>query len=291
MPGSSCLLRRALLLFVAAACFAGSVSAGPLLYAIGPDSTGSGPGGFYSITTVGTATWLFDFSDPTLGFNGGLAFNPGDNLFYAIANDSLGNSSLVSFGGGGGGAFTTIGPLGQGFMSGLAYNSSDGYLYGVSSDLLGQSSLSRIDLSGSVALIGVLGTGFYGGLTFRPSDSLLYGFSGDPGGVQREFQSIDPTTAVATWLFELGDGSASFSGGVAFRPQDGLFYVISNDGSGSTLQTLTLAGTLTPISPIGGGFWNVGLAAATPIPEPSLWLPLAAALMAGLLVRMRARAR
>lgn len=121
---------------------------------------------------------------------------------------------------------------------------------------------------------------------------MLYGFSGDLLGVQREFQSIDPTTAGATWLFELGDGSASFSGGVAFSPQDALFYVISNDWSGaSTLQRFTLAGTLTPISPIGGGFWNVGLAVGTPIPEPSLWLPLAAALMAGVLVRMRLRAR
>jgi hypothetical protein len=290
MPGSSRLL-RAVFLLVFAACFARSVSAGPL-YAIGPDSTLSGPGGFYSISTSGVAAWLFDFANPTLGFNGGLAFNPGNNLFYAIANDSQGNSTLVSFGGGGGGAFTTIGPLGQGFISGLAYNSSDGYLYGISSDWLGQSSLSQISLSGVVSPVGAVGIGFYGGLTFRPSDGLLYGFSGDPGGVQREFQSIDPATAVATWQFELGDGSASFSGGVAWVSADGLFYVISNDGSGSTLQTLTPTGTLIPISGIGGGFWNVGLAAAAlPIPEPSLWLPLAAALMAGLLVRMRLRAR
>ncbi len=290
MPGSSRLLRCACLLFIADACFANSISP-ELLYAIGPDSILSEPRGFYSISTGGVATWLFDFGDPTLGFNGGLAFHPGSNLFYAIANDSLGASSLVSFSPWGGGAFTTIGPLGQGFISGLAYNSSDGYLYGISSDWLGNSSLSRIGLNGVVTPVGASGIGFYGGLTFRPSDGLLYGFSGDSYGVQREFQSIDPGTAVATWQFELGDGSASFSGGVAWVTADGLFYVISNDGSGSTLQTLTLAGTLTPIGGIGGGFWNVSLAAATPIPEPSLWLPLAAALMAGLLVRMRARAR
>lgn len=161
MPGSSLLLRSAFLLFITAACFAGSISS-ESLYAIGPDSTLSAPRGFYSISTGGAATWLFDFVDPTLGFNGGLAFHPGSSLFYAIANDSLGNSSLVSFSSGGGGAFTTIGGLGQGFISGLAYNSSDGYLYGISSDWLGQSSLSRIGLTGVVTPVGALGTGFYG---------------------------------------------------------------------------------------------------------------------------------
>ena len=184
----------------------------------------------------------------------------------------------------------TVGGLGTGFVSGLAYNSSDGYLYGISTDWLGDSSLSRISLGGAVTPVGALGVGFYGGLTFSTSDGLLYAFSGDTFGVQREFQSIDPATAVPTWLFELGDGSASFSGGVAWSAADSLFYVISNDWTGSTLQTLTPGGTLTPVGVIGGGFWNVGLADVTPIPEPSLWLPLAAALLAGGWVRLRRRA-
>lgn len=290
MRGST-ISRRVLLLFGVVACFGHLVFAGTL-YTIGPDSTMSWPTGFYSVSTGGTATWQFDLGDGSLGFNGGLAFNPFNNLFYAIANDSGGNSSLVSFSPWGGGAFTPIGGLGQGFVSGLAYSTSDGYLYGISTDWLGNSSLSRISLGGAVTPLGSLGSGFIGGrgLTFRPADGLLYGVSAGALGTPCLFQSIDPVALPPTQLFDFCSGSAWFDGGVAWSWADGLFYVISNDWSGSTLQTLTPAGTLTPVGVIGGGFWNVGLVDATPIPEPSLWLPLAAALMAGVWVRFRRRA-
>jgi hypothetical protein len=267
--------------------------AASLLYSIGPDSTGSTPSGFYSVTTGGTATWLFDLGDGTLGFNGGLAYRAGTNVFYAIANDSAGNSSLVSFSASGASTITTIASLGQGFLGGLAYNSANDSLYAISNDISGNSTLHQVGLTGTASAVGSLGSGFYGGLTFNPANGLLYGFSADAWGTQREFQEINPATAAAAWQFELGDGSVSFNGGLAYSPGTDLFYVISNDAWGSTLQTLALSGTLAAVSGIGGGFWNVALAgpldAGAPVPEPAMWLPLAGCLIAGRLIRLRPR--
>lgn len=274
------------LLLSSAAAFAG-----PTLYAIGPDSTQSGPFGFYSVSTTGPAAWQFDLGGGSLGINGGLAYDTANDLLYAVANDNLGNSSLVSFSATGGG-FTTIGGLGQGFVSGLAYNSADGFLYGISTDPFGQSALDRISLAGVITPVDTLGTGFYGGLTFNSADGLLYAFSGE-FGVQREFRSIDPATAATALLFTLGDGSASFNGGVAYNSQANLFYAISNDWSGgSTLQSFTLAGgagSLTPVTGIGSGFLNVGLVSAEPVPEPGTLLSMACSLAAILLSRFRSR--
>lgn len=264
------------------------------LYSIGIGASGA-PNNFTSITGTGVATPLFDLGDGSLAFNGGLAYHAGSDLFYGIANDWLGNSSLVSFSASGGGASTTIGALGQGFVSGLAYSSTEDRLYAISTSSSGSSVLNWIDFAGAVHEAGDLGTGFNGGLTFRVSDGLLYAFSGGAsGGVQREFKSIDPSSASVTDLFELGDGSFSFSGGVAYNPHDGLFYAVSNDWSGaSTLQSFTLdgPGSLNTISGIGGGYWNVGLAERpVAMPEPHSWETLALTLfMLGILLRLRPR--
>lgn len=263
--------------------------AGPLLYSVGPDSSGV-PRDFTSITGTGVATPLFKLGDGSLGFNGGLAFDPAANLFYGIANDSFGNSSLVSFSLGGGGAFTNIGSLGQGFFSGLAYDTTADQFFAIATDSTGQSSLNSVSSIGGVTPVGVLGTGFNGGLTFRPSDGLLYAFSADSSGVQRQFQAINPATAAAMLLFTAGDGSATFNGGVAYDAASDRFFVIANDSMGvSTLESFTLAGsgTLTPISGIGGGYGNVALALAPePVPEPSTWL-IIAPLVIGLVLRAR----
>lgn len=47
------------------------------------------------------------------------------HLFYGIANNWFGNSSLVSISESGGGAFTTLGVLRQGFNSGLPVRGSE----------------------------------------------------------------------------------------------------------------------------------------------------------------------
>jgi hypothetical protein len=261
-----------------------------ILYTVGPDSSFV-PRSFTSITEAGVASPLFDLGDGSLGITGGVAYRAATNQFYAIANDSVGNSSLVSFSLAGAGAYTMIGSLGQGYVSGLAYSSAEDRLYAISTDSLGQSNLNWLSFAGAVNSVGVLGTGFNGGLAFRPSDGLLYAISGDAVGVQRAVQSVNPGTAAATLMFQLGDGSAAFTGGLAFSSAD-LFYTISSDWMGnSTLQSFTLgggAGSLTPVAGIGGGFWNAGLADVTEVPEPSLWAPLVL-LLAGLSGWLRRR--
>ncbi|MBI4877169.1 MAG: hypothetical protein HY822_21250 [Acidobacteria bacterium] len=280
-------LALAVLFLAAAPSFADGVFTE--LYSIGPDSDlfFPVPRTFNSISTGGVTTPLFDLGDRSLGFTGGLAFNPDNNLFYAIANDSSGNSSLVSFSRSGGG-YVPIGSLGAGFFSGLAYNTLDHSLYGISSG----SELNRIGIGGAVTPLGSLGAGYFGGLTYRSADGLLYAFSADDWGTQRVFHSIAPDASAVTELFSLGDGTVSFNGGVAFNEQDGLFYAIANDGLGdSSLQRFTPAGALALVADMPDGFVNVGLAAVPAVPEPSSALPLAGCLIAWALVRFRPRAR
>jgi hypothetical protein len=45
------------------------------------------------ISLGGAVTPVMTLGDGSLGFNGGLVFNPGDGFFYAISNDSMGNST------------------------------------------------------------------------------------------------------------------------------------------------------------------------------------------------------
>jgi hypothetical protein len=59
----------------------------------------------------------------------GLTVNPSTGVFYAIGNDSLGNSSLESFDLSGAGSLTDIGLLGTGFTSGMVFDPIDGNLY------------------------------------------------------------------------------------------------------------------------------------------------------------------
>jgi hypothetical protein len=69
-----------------------------LLYSFQGDVTGA-QRVFNSITPASspTATALFTLGDGSLSFNGGVAFQPADGLFYVISNDSLANSTLYSF--------------------------------------------------------------------------------------------------------------------------------------------------------------------------------------------------
>ncbi|MCC6235133.1 MAG: hypothetical protein IT580_20990 [Verrucomicrobiales bacterium] len=99
------------------------------------------PRSFTSITEMGTVAPLFDLGDGSLALNGGLAYRGSNGLFYGIANDSFGNSSLVSFSLLGGGALTTVGALGRGFLSGLAYDSTGDLLFAISNDWMGSSTL------------------------------------------------------------------------------------------------------------------------------------------------------
>jgi hypothetical protein len=65
-----------------------------------------------------TVSNIFALGDGSLAFDGGLAVDPDTGLFYAIANDSLANSTLTTFDLAEGGAFSAVGPsFGQGFSN------------------------------------------------------------------------------------------------------------------------------------------------------------------------------
>jgi hypothetical protein len=258
----------------------------PVTYAIGPDIN-TVPRGFNQISN--SVTGLFDLGDGSAGFDGGITYNPSNSLFYAIANDGLGNSTLDSFSLGGGGNVSPVISLGQGFLGGLTYDFSDGNLYAVSTDFnSGHSSFDQISIGGaSVTPLFDLGSAFgglfIGGLTFDSNNGLFYAMSADINGVSRVFNAIDPGNNSVTPLFTFGDGSVAYNGGLLFNPGDGLFYLISNDGLGnSTLNSFDLGGggNPSPVLTLGSGFSNVGLTQIPGVPEPSARFPMAAALIA-----------
>ncbi len=87
-----------------------------LFYAMSADTNGVSRQ-FNSITlsgASGTSAFVFSLGIGTDSYNGGLVFNPADNRFYTISNDSQGNSTLKSFALGGGFINTEL-ALGQGF--------------------------------------------------------------------------------------------------------------------------------------------------------------------------------
>jgi hypothetical protein len=283
--------------------FGGVLSASPLFYSVGPDNAAV-PRNFNSIPSGGPGpTSLFNLSDGSLGFDGGLTYRPNDGRFYAVANDGSGNSTLESFTLGGAATLTPVFSLGTGFLSGLAFDSADGNLYAIADDSIsGHSFLDRLNLgSSTVTQVLDLGLGFEGGglfnggLTFDPVNGKLYALGSDNNnGVTRPLYEIDLGASAVTFKFSLGDGSLSFNGGLLFHPDNGLFYVISNDANAnSELNSFSLgggAGSLTPLFSLGQGFNNVGLTEIPSIPEPStgiLFATAAAALIA--LRRLRGR--
>lgn len=243
------------------------VAASAALVSVGPDASLQ-PRTLTQLSTTApvVATPLANLGNGSIGFNGGLAYNTGDAMLYAIGNDSLGRSTLYRMSTGGAGLTPVGSGLGQGFYGGLAYDSSSGGLFAIASDFTGLSTLYAVDASGAATAVGgALGYGFYGGMTFDPTNGLLYAIAGDALGVPRALWSVDPVTGVANMALDLGDGSVGFNGGLAFDSVADLFYAIGNDrAGGSSLFSFTLAGNdLTPIGgSFGQGFINAGLALA-----------------------------
>ena len=288
------------MLFAALAAGGGSALASITFYTIGPDNQDV-PAALTSISLPGgPVTTLFNLGGDTLAFNGGITFDPLNNSFYGIANDSLGNSSLQIFTAGGGTA-ATVEALGNGFTSGLTFDSADGNLYAISNDFLvtGHSFLNRISLSDMSVVpivdldLGFEGGGlFTGGLTYDPNDGLFYTMSADQNGVSRQFGSIalGGASGTAAFLFSLGTGTDSYNGGLVFNLADNRFYAISNDNSAnSILKSFALgSGLITSELALGQGFNNVGLTLveSNSVPEPSSWSLLTGALLVGLTVRI-----
>jgi hypothetical protein len=271
-------------LVLAALVLGGGSAFGAITFStIGPDNGGV-PRALTSISLPGgPVTPQFSLGDGSLGFIGGLTFDPLNGQMYAIASDSFGNSLLESFSPGGG-AVTQVMNLGNGFTSGLTFDSADGNLWAISNDFVstGHSFLNRISLSAAqVTPIVDLGLGFEGGglftggLTYDPNNGLFYAMSADGNGVSRQFNSIalSGASGFSTFVFSLGIGFDSYNGGLVFNPGDNRFYAISNDSSGnSTLRSFSLGGGLIVSElGLGQGFNNVGLtlAESSAVPEPS----------------------
>jgi hypothetical protein len=247
------------------------------LYTIGPDPSTFTPDRFTKINTGTQATTqMFSLANGTLGFNGGVAYDAGSNLFYTMSNDSQGNSQLESLSLAGP-TFTGLLSPGTGFNGGLTFDGANHRLYAVENDVNGASTLFAMPptLAGSASPVLSLGVGFTGGLAYDSLNGLLYAISNDGNGTSTLEQintagngSVTPLAVI------LGSG---FLGGLAFDPTSNLFYAIGSDNTGfSTLYSFNLASNhASALFGLGFGYINAGLAIAPdmnvgpPVPEPS----------------------
>jgi hypothetical protein len=232
------------------------------------------PRSFISIATqTAAAAPLYSMNDVNDGFNGGVTYLPSAGLFYGIINDSLGNSSLISFALTGGGTFTDLQSVGVGFMGGLTFDTADNSFYAISLDSSGSSTLNKINLGVGTNVLFGLGIGFTGGLTFDPADGNLYAISSDSFGNSTLNRITLGGSITALSGTPLGTG---FLGGVVYDPSTDSFYAISNDSfANSTLDGIVVSGSsvtsVTPLFSIGQGFVNAGLTEV--LPEPAtIWL-------------------
>ncbi len=246
------------------------------LFSFGPDNMNDPRSFTFINTTNSTSQALYNMNDLNDGFNGGVTFRGSDNLFYAIKNDSSGNSSLISFALGGGGAFNTLQAIGTGFFGGLTFDKANGSFYGIGLDSSGNSTLYKIALGGPTTSVLSLGLGFNGGLTFDQTDQNLYAISNDnQGNSTLNRISLAGGGSVTALSGGLGTG---FLGGVAYDGASNSFYAIVNDVLGnSSLDQIFVAGSAvvseTSLFSVGSGFVNAGLTGADVVPEPSpLWL-------------------
>lgn len=266
------------------------LAAAPILTAISGDTNGI-PRRVQGIDAgASTATTVGDLGDGLVGFTGGLAYN--GSLFYAIGNDSFGNSSLYSFTTPG--SLSSLFALGTGFSGGLAFTGSN--LYAISNDLAGNSTLNSIDVGGgATTALFALGTGFNGGLTYHSGDGLLYGIANDLGGNSTLYRINTGTQAVTAQSIALGQG---FYGGLAYDTASGRFYAVGSDAfANSTLYSFALNDTSpTALFSTGQGFLFAGLTAGSaggpsPVPEPSTAvMMLGGLIVAGLGAARRRRA-
>jgi hypothetical protein len=277
------MLRRFFGLIASALLGLGGAAHATALYTVGPDTVFT-PRTLTALTTAGVPTAITDLGDGSVGFNGGLAYRPGDDRLYAagtafplgVPQSNLHRLSTT------GSDFTSVLDLTAiagttvAFTGGLAYRSGDDAFYLIANDSFGASSLFRHAAGGStLESLGDLGIFGSAGLTYNADDDKLYVVASDSFGVPRSLSSITlGVTPAVAFVFDLGDGSSAFNGGLAYDDANNLFYVIANDSfANSSLDTFTLAGagTLATLAAnFGPGFLNASLTLgpAAPIPEP-----------------------
>jgi len=152
----------------------------------------------------------------TQAFTGGLTYNAADSFFYALANDSNGDSELYRIDVGGNSITALTSQLGPGYTGGLTLNSADGNLYAIRNDELGVSSLEKFVISGNTATFSTVfdsfGMGFNGGLFANGSS--FYALGSDMFGLGN-LQNLDSAGALSG-LFDTGYGF--YNAGIAAGP-------------------------------------------------------------------------
>ena len=162
-------------------------AASPILYSIGGDDSGI-PRRVTSMDPgLGTTSVLFDLGSPVDGF-GYSGLTSSNGRFFAVQEDSFGDSELVSFLPNGGGAYTSVlaltaanAPL---FNGGLTYDTADGNFYAMGNFSVGASNFYRINVGTNTItkLFEVLGNGYLGGVTYNALDNSFYAIQDDSSG-------------------------------------------------------------------------------------------------------------
>jgi len=159
-----------------------ALGGGGLFYAIGTDAGTYVPSFFSVNPTTGVTTPLFAIGDGSLGYNGGLTFDPANGFFYALASGAS-ESVLVRIGLDG--SVTAVQSLGLlGYQGGVAYDASSGGLFALRTDGDAFAHLELITPGAGVSDVYDLWSpnnwGFWNaGLTFAPD-----GGGGQNGGGQ-----------------------------------------------------------------------------------------------------------
>jgi len=214
--------------------FNGGLATGPagMLYGIANDSTGAGS--LVTIQPDGTLSVIGAQDGLGFGFTGGLAWDPVDNTFLAVANDGSGNAFLYNI--------STGGAVSPGFQvgtntsfDGLTYDTANQTLYGIGNDSGGNSTLYNIIPAGSmVTPMTSLGTGF-GGITYDASLDAFWVISPVNNASSQLFQ-ISNTGVLSSPVFTLGDGfvelavasSATSPGPGPSAPEPGTFAAVTS---------------------------------------------------------------
>lgn len=242
----------------------------------GDPNNGFVPDQLSSLTDApGSVTTIATLGNGSLGFNGGLTVGAGGTL-YAIANDSLGASSLYQVQTNG--ATTLVGSaggLGSGFLGGLAWDSANSTLYGAVLDTLGNTTLDSISASGVATSTGLaLGTG-YTGLTFDSANGLFYGISLDSSADATLFSFAlgGPVTSVGALGTDFGALTYDAAGNV-------LWAISPVNNAGSQLFQITTGGAVSsPFYTLGDGFVELAVTQGSGVPEPAGAVMLGAGLI------------